>query len=96
MKIASLLKQIGLLFFFPILPTPVLALMPDQIFDKVKDSIVVVTILDTQGKVKSQGSGVLLPSGKIGTNCHIMAGSDSFQVRRGKQIVSAFICGRRG
>ncbi len=65
------------------------ALTPDQVFDKVKDSIVVVKTLDAQGKVKGQGSGVLLPSGKIATNCHVVKGGHSYQVGRGKEFFRA-------
>ena len=46
-------------------------------------------ILDKQGKFKNQGSGVLLPSGKIATNCHVVEGGVSYQVCRGKEIALA-------
>jgi S1-C subfamily serine protease len=48
-----------------------------------------VKTLDAKGKVKSQGSGVLLPSGKIATNCHVVEGGASYQVGRGKELVRA-------
>ena len=83
------LKLIVAVFFLATLPAQVHALTPDQVFDKVKDSIVVVKTLDAQGKVKGQGSGVLLPSGKIATNCHVVEGGASYQVGRGKQLVRA-------
>jgi tetratricopeptide (TPR) repeat protein len=89
MKTSSVLQLIGVAFFLTILPAQVHALTPDQVFDKVKDSIVVVQTLDAQGKVKGQGSGVLLPSGKIATNCHVVEGGASYQVGRGKKLVSA-------
>ena len=91
MKIPSFLKMIVAVFFLATLPTQVHALTPDQIFDKVKDSIVVVKTLNSQGKVKGQGSGVLLPSGKIATNCHVVEGGVSYQVGRGNQFVSAIL-----
>jgi hypothetical protein len=53
----SVLKLIVAVFFLSILPVLGYALTPDQVFDKVKDSIVVVKTLDAQGKVKGQGSG---------------------------------------
>lgn len=59
------------------------ALTPGQVFDKVKDSVVVVKSLDAGGRLKMQGSGVLLPSGKIATNCHVVKGGTSYQVGRG-------------
>jgi tetratricopeptide (TPR) repeat protein len=89
MNIPSVLKLIVGVFFLSILPVLGYALTPDQVFDKVKDSIVVVKTLDAQGKVIGQGSGVLLPSGKIATNCHAVEGGDSYLVGRGEELVRA-------
>jgi tetratricopeptide (TPR) repeat protein len=89
MNIPSVLKLIVAIFFLATLPAQVNALTPDQVFDKVKDSIVVVKTLDAQGKVKGQGSGVLLPSGKIATNCHVVEGGAPYLVGRGKELVRA-------
>jgi thioredoxin-like negative regulator of GroEL len=69
------------------------ALSPSQVFNKVKDSVVVVKTLDAKGKTISQGSGVLLPSGKIGTNCHVVENGTRFQVGGGKQFVPATLWG---
>jgi len=96
MNIPSVIRLIGTVFFFTILPVSGHALTPDQVFDKVKDSIVVVKTLDAQGKVKGQGSGVLLPSGKIATNCHVVEGGDSYQVGRGKELVRATLYAEDG
>jgi len=93
MKPVSVLKLIVVVLFVLILPEQAHALTPDQIFDKVKDSIVVVKTLDAQGRVKGQGSGVLLPSGKIATNSHVVEGGVSYQVGRGEQLVRATIYG---
>ncbi|MBW6504599.1 serine protease [bacterium] len=82
---------IGVVFFLGILPVFAHALTPGQVFDKVKDSVVVVKILDAKGKVKGQGSGVILPSGKVATNCHVVKEGASYQVGRGKQLVSAIL-----
>ena len=57
--------EFTLLLSLAVLAFDVQALTPSQVFDKVKDSVVVVKTLDTNGKTISQGSGVLLPSGKI-------------------------------
>jgi len=89
MNIPSVLKLIVAIFFLATLPVQVHALTPDQVFDKVKDSIIVVKTLDAQGKVKSQGSGMLLPSGKTATNCHVVEGGASYLVGRSKQFVPA-------
>ena len=96
MNISSVLKLILAVFCFLILPAQVHALTPSQVFDKVKDSVVVVKALDAQGEVKGQGSGVLLPSEKIVTNCHVVEGSATYQVGQGKQLVSATLYAEDG
>lgn len=91
MNIPSVLKLFIATFFLVILPVQVNALTPDQVFDKVKDSILVVKTLDAQCNVKGQGSGVLLPSGTIATNCHVVEGGASYQVGRGKELKHAVL-----
>jgi tetratricopeptide (TPR) repeat protein len=83
------LKLIVAVFFLSILPAQVHALTPDQVFDKVKDAVVVVKTLDAWGKVKGQGNGVLISSGRVATNCHVVEGGASYQVGRGKELVRA-------
>ncbi|TRZ48819.1 tetratricopeptide repeat protein [bacterium] len=89
MNMPSFLKCIIAVFFLAILPAQVNALTPGQVFNKVKDAVVVVKTLDATGKAKGQGSGVLLPSGKVATNCHVTGGGISYQVGRGKLFVPA-------
>lgn len=72
-----------------VFPSAALALTPSQVFDAVKDSIVVVKALNFMGKQTSQGSGVLLQGGRVATNCHVIKDGLSFQVGRGKQFVNA-------
>lgn len=91
MKTPAIIRLIGAVFFLAILPVLGYALTPGQVFDKVKDSVVVVKLLDAQGKVKGQGSGVILPSGKVATNCHVVKEGASYQVGRGKRLVSAIL-----
>jgi len=91
MKIPSFIKLIAAVFILTILPVMGHALTPSRVFDKVKDSVVVVLILDAKIEVIGQGSGVLLPSGKIATNCHVVLRGSSYKVGRGKQLVSAFL-----
>jgi hypothetical protein len=43
-----------------------------EVFQKVKDAIVVVKALDREGQEVSQGSGVVLPSGEVVTNHHVV------------------------
>ena len=80
-------------FALALLTLDVLALTPSQVFEKVKDSVVIVKAFDTYGKAIVQGSGVVLPSGKIGTNCHVVKIGASFQVGRGKLFVMATVWG---
>jgi cytochrome c-type biogenesis protein CcmH/NrfG len=96
MNTPSVFKLIVAVLFLATMPIPVHALTPGQVFDKVKDSIVVVKTLNAAGKVKTQGSGVLLPSGKVATNCHVVEGGASYQVSRGKQIVHATLYAEDG
>ena len=63
---------------------------------KFKDSVVVVMTLDTQGKVIAWGSGVLLPSGRIATNCQVVKGGASYRVGCGAQIAGATIFAEDG
>lgn len=67
------------------------ALTPSQVFDAVKDSVVVIKSLDAKGKQTAMGSGVLLPSGKIATNCHVIKDGTRFQVGRGERFVAATV-----
>ena len=96
MHMSSVLKLIAAVFFLSILPAQVHALTPAQVFDKVKDAVVVVKTLDAQGKVKGQGSGVLLPSGRVATNCHVVEGGASYQVGRGKELLPATLYAEDG
>lgn len=45
---------------------------PRQIYDKVKDSILIVFAVDGNGRQISQGSGVKLPNGYLVTNYHVI------------------------
>lgn len=88
-----IIRLICIVFLLTILPVSAHALTPAQIFNKVKDSIVVVLTFDAQGEPKSQGSGVILPSGKVATNCHVIEGATSYRVGRGKEFVPATLYG---
>ena len=89
MKVPSVASLINAVCFLALLPVPGHALTPAQVFDKVKDAVVVVKTLDAQGQVKGQGSGVLLPSGRVATNCHVIEDGSSYRVGRGNQLVFA-------
>jgi len=84
-----MIRLICTLFYFAIFPAPAQALTAAQVFNKVKNSVVVVETLDFHDEVKVQGSGVILPSGKVATNCHVVEGGVSFRVGRGNRLVPA-------
>lgn len=90
MKVPSLIMRLmRVVLCLAVLPVPISALTPAQIFEKVKDSVVVVRTLDEQGRAISQGSGVLLPSGKIATNSHVVEGGASYAVGHGEKFFAA-------
>ena len=96
MKVPSVIDLIASVCILALLPVLCHALTPAQVFDKVKDSVVVVKTLDAQGKVKAQGSGVLLSSGRVATNCHVVEGGASYRVGRGKQLLPATLYAEDG
>jgi hypothetical protein len=61
-------------------PVAVLALSASQVFEQVKDSVVVVRALDRHGKQVGLGSGVVLPSGEIATNHHVATAGERLMV----------------
>jgi len=92
----ALLRVICAAVFLAVLPVPAHALPPDQVFNTVKDAVVVVKTLDTLGRLKSQGSGVLISPGRVATNCHVVRGGPSYQVARGEQRVAAALYAEDG
>ena len=65
------------------------ALTPDQVFAKVKDSVIIVKTFDAKGNAISQGSGVSLPSGKIFFIFHVVKENLFYQVGQNKRFVKA-------
>ena len=96
MKVPSLIGLINAACFLVLLPAPSHALTPAQVFEKVKDAVVVVKTLDAQGKVKAQGSGVILSPGRVATNCHVVEGGTSYRVGRGRQLIPATLYAEDG
>src|SRR3989344_6567338 len=80
---------LGLALFLSVFTEPAFALTPSEGFEKVKDSVLVVKVFDAQGNPKSQGSGVMLPTGKVATNCHVVKNGERYQVGRGEKFISA-------
>ena len=71
------------------LPSIAFAMTPGQVYERVKDSVVVVKTYDQQGKPVGHGSGVVLPSGDIITNFHVVKAGVRYTVGRGKHTVPA-------
>ena len=65
------------------------ALGPAEVYERVKDSVFVVKTYDARGNQKSLSSAVLLPSGKLATNCHGIASGERFEIGRGHRFVVA-------
>jgi hypothetical protein len=78
-----------LVALFAVLPQSALALTPSQVYESVKDSVVVVKVYDRQGKQTGLASGVVLPSGDIVTNYHVVKAGVRYTVGRGKQVTPA-------
>jgi len=94
MNLSSALKLLLTTVPLLIFPPQAHGLAPDQVFDRVKDAIVVVKTRTAKGTIKEQGSGVLLPSGLIATSCHVITGGVTYQVIQGDQAVPATLYGQ--
>jgi hypothetical protein len=71
------------------LPQSALALTASQVYEQVKDSVVVVKAYDQTGKPVGLGSGVRLPSGDVITNYHVVKAGVRYTVGQGKKGVPA-------
>ena len=72
-----------------LIPQIVFALTPGQVYERVKSSIVVVKAYNYKGNLTGMGSGVMLPSGNIVTNCHVLKEALSYTVSQGQIIKPA-------
>lgn len=66
-------------------------LSASQVFDSVSSAIVVVKNLDGRGITKGQGSGVMLPSGRIITNFHVVKNGSKFLAGKNDSFYNANI-----
>ena len=83
-----LLFSLFILFLF--MSYEVFALTPDQIYDRVKDSIIIVKTYDENGRLKGLGSGVMLPSGKFVTNHHVIKKGRNIELVKEKTFYLPF------
>ena len=54
---------------------------PGEVYEQAAKSTVVVRNIDSGGKPKSMGSGVILPNRDVATNCHVVKGASQLKVR---------------
>ena len=80
-----------LLALIPAWPQAALALTASQVYEQVKDSVVVVKAYDQTGKLAGLGSGVMLPSGDVITNYHMVKAGGRYTVGQGKKGVPATV-----
>ena len=74
-----------------LLPVFAFAKTPAEIFSMASPSIVIVRALDAQGKVISLGSGVVIASTQVVTNCHVTDKGVRMEVKSGLHTLSASI-----
>ena len=74
---------------FALRPQSALALTASQVYEQVKDSVVVVKAYDMKGKQVGLASGVMLPSGDIITNYHVAKSGVRYTAGRGKKAIRA-------
>ena len=63
----------------------------ERVFDQVRGSMVIVTILDERNEIEGEGSGVVIGDGKIITNCHVVREAVSIRVAWADQIFPATV-----
>lgn len=78
----------GLLIFM-LMASPAHANTPEQIFAQGSPSVVVVDIFDAKGKSIGLGSGVVIGSGQVITNCHVAQKGKGLQVRQSGKTFKA-------
>ncbi len=71
--------------------SPSSARSAEQVFADVSPSVVRVLVSDSSGRVTKQGSGVVIGSGRVITNCHVVTGGGQIAVKTGTNSRSASI-----
>ncbi len=63
-------------------------LSAEQIYEKVKDAVVVILAYDSFDELAAQGSGVILnDKGYVVTNYHVLSGSERLEIMHGEEII---------
>jgi len=76
-----------------VVPPAALALTASQVYEQVKESVLVVKAYDQAGKPVGLGSGVRLPSGDIITNYHVVKAGGRYTVGQGTKAAAATLKG---
>lgn len=63
-------------------------LSAEQIYEKVKDAVVLILVYDYADELTAQGSGVVLDDkGYVVTNYHILSGNERLEIMHGEEII---------
>jgi S1-C subfamily serine protease len=89
------MQRLALVVWLLALPALALGAGASEVFEKVKDAVVVVKAIDLDGQEVGQGSGVVLPSGQVATNNHVTEQGVRFQVVAKGQAVSAVVVAKK-
>ncbi len=65
------------------------ALSPQEIFAQVRDSVVTVLAYNERNDLVALGSGVLLSTGRVITNHHVVSDAPALVVKRGHEVLTA-------
>ncbi len=90
-KIDQARKFVLAIALITLLPSMAFAMSPSQVYESVKDSVVVVKVYDRQGKQTGLASGVMLPSGDIITNYHVVKAGVRYTVGRDQRNTRAIL-----
>lgn len=89
MRFLNIIPVLAVSSAFCLHSTLAVADTPEQIFEKVSPSVVVVDIFDSRDEYIGQGSGVVIRPGQVITNCHVAKRGKSSQVRQSGKSYSA-------
>lgn len=77
-----------LLSFINIITLHSQTLSAEQIYEKVKDAVVVILTYDYSDELAAQGSGVVLnDKGYVVTNYHVLSGNERLEIMHGEEII---------